>query len=479
MHKGRQVSFFLRGFIFIALFISGCQARPGPLQSSFIDTAPPPPVTSTTDNSIIPTVTPISTPTVILTEPAETSTPEKATAAPASSLLDFFVKPLYPGQAVTLTRIIMLDASNGWADEIGYHLLRTSDGGVTWQDVTPARGWGPESQIFALDAQTAWAAPSDEWESLCKLQCPQHQQVFPSSAIVYQTEDGGRTWQPSQPFSLALGDLPAPGYFAPSAMQFIDRQHGWLMAVVNHASMRDYLELVRTSDGGKTWERVYDSETSNATNQPWVCKFGGMAWADAQTGWMGNSCIDTTSGPPSNLALTLNLLKTSDGGRNWKPIPLPAPSGLATGDPQKDIGCGVLGLVKINPSGTLGTPVSCRVYESASSDYTTYNFYYLSSDSGQSWHSFSVPGAILEVDFVSDRLGWRLTSPRLDGPAAISQTTDGGLTWTQVKRVDWQGSLFFLNETQGWAIVHLDSATAFLHTEDGGKTWIELNPYLK
>jgi len=71
------------------------------------------------------------------------------------------------------------------------------------------------------------------------------------TATVVSTTDGGATFRRTTPFY---------GY-APEAVSFVDRRHGWLLTGAHVASAAPaHLELVwRTSDGGRTWKLIYRS----------------------------------------------------------------------------------------------------------------------------------------------------------------------------------------------------------------------------
>jgi len=115
--------------------------------------------------------------------------------------------------------------------------------------------------------------------------------------------------------------------------------------------------------------------------------------------------------------------------------------------------------------------MDCALYDKASG-HTPYRFYYLSVDGGQIWRSWRMTGA---VDFVNIDLGWRLATDPVAG-YELEQSRDGGLTWTVVKRVAWEGQLDFVSQQAGWVLARLDDASALLRTADGGVTWTEIKP---
>jgi len=83
---------------------------------------------------------------------------------------------------VAITYIKMIDLMTGRAEgEVGTdgetHILRTSDGGATWRDVSPVLVDRFGQDAFFLDALLAWVWNADLGES-------------------WRTLDGGQSWTP-------------------------------------------------------------------------------------------------------------------------------------------------------------------------------------------------------------------------------------------------------------------------------------------
>src|SRR3972149_5431074 len=124
-----------------------------------------------------------------------------------------------------ITSVNMLDTNRGWAlggpkGEEGLHVLRTEDGGHSWQDVTPPEVLPPpdpeypwpwfEATAFFLDTEHAWAAF--------------HLADGGMPGTVWRTVDGGRTWDRGWGM---VGNVAAHNSTY-SVLHFVDPQHGWL-----------------------------------------------------------------------------------------------------------------------------------------------------------------------------------------------------------------------------------------------------------
>jgi hypothetical protein len=88
----------------------------------------------------------------------------------------------------SVTSVHMFDATTGWATGID-RLLRTTDGGLHWQDVTPPGSGSQGVAAFPLSADDAWVVRAlvDGGSGA-------------SRSTVSHTADGGRTWRsPGRP----------------------------------------------------------------------------------------------------------------------------------------------------------------------------------------------------------------------------------------------------------------------------------------
>jgi photosystem II stability/assembly factor-like uncharacterized protein len=135
-----------------------------------------------------------------------------------------------PGPADrTFTYVSFLDAERGW---VGYsaEVFSTLDGGTTWGKLTLPDG---VTQVAAIDRTSA-----DEGF------------LLDGAGLLHRTADGGKTWTAQDPMLgknvLINAELPN------TAMRFPDSRHGVIVTGLTDDGGK--VHLLRTSDGGRTWE---------------------------------------------------------------------------------------------------------------------------------------------------------------------------------------------------------------------------------
>lgn len=173
--------------------------------------------------------------------------------------------------------------------------------------VTPSLGWAlvaqplPNEGVFwvyrTTDAARHW---SRQLESVARDQIPtfrffdaRNGVVLTSGSTALRTRDGGITWQP-----VAM---------PPSAIEvtFADPAHAW--ALLAPGSPGGDNGLAVTSDGGITWTKAV-WPAGGFTSGKGLADF---QFRGAGEGWVSTSGSDAA------------LLRTEDGGRTWEWIPVP------------------------------------------------------------------------------------------------------------------------------------------------------------
>jgi photosystem II stability/assembly factor-like uncharacterized protein len=221
-----------------------------------------------------------------------------------------------------------------WASGSGSTILRTADGGASWQRLEPPSadrldfrdidavgeraayvlsiGTGPASRIFkTTDAGATWTHqfanqdPQAFFDAMAFWDADHGIAVSDSvdgRFVIITTEDGGRTWVP-----VPANRLPAAqeneGFFAASGTNvavFGDR-HAW---IGTGAAAR--ARVLRTADRGRTWQIA---DTPIAAGR--TAGIYSIAFRDAAHGVVAGGDYAKESEARDNLALT------TDGGATW------------------------------------------------------------------------------------------------------------------------------------------------------------------
>lgn len=176
-----------------------------------------------------------------------------------------------------------------WASGANGTIVRTADGGRTWQKLAVA---GAESLDFrdidAVSERTAYALSIGSG----------------TASRIYKTTDAGATW------SLQFTNSDEKAFF--DAMAFWDAERGLAFS----DSVDGKFVILSTSDGGRTWSRVPQNALPAAVDGE-----GAFAASGTNVAVLGKSdvWIGTTVG---------RVLHSADSGRTWSI----ASSGVATGD---------------------------------------------------------------------------------------------------------------------------------------------------
>jgi photosystem II stability/assembly factor-like uncharacterized protein len=357
---------------------------------------------------------------------------------------------LAPGEEITISAIHMSDADRGWAigglGEYGDHVLRTSDGGLTWLDVTPPEpAPGPEDEEkmaagFFIDETTGWVV----YHSV-----PRESELGSTVLGIWYTFDAGSSWHWSGPFTVDF----VGSAFNPPHLDFSTPQTGWIMARLGGVGMHKYpVYLFVTKDGGAHWTRLVDPYESIYLQS---CQKTGMSFAFEQTGWV------TIASCPIEGA---EVVVTGDGGATWEAVALPAP------EEQPDL-FGSAGCETHFPtlfSSTHGAlAMSCLRWEN--DERVEDHYVYITEDAGETWQTHRYPGGTLL--FIDADIAYALSTD-------IYRTQDGGETWTKVKSVSWEGQFSFVSQQLGWAVARSDTEIALVKTENGGQSWSIIEPVI-
>lgn len=363
------------------------------------------------------------------------------------------------GSAVQLRELFMVAASSGWAlgqveGDPAEQVLFTADGGASWEVRTPPETPpSGESLEQTIPAAATFTSAERGWISYL-LPAP-----IPAGAtpVVWRTEDGGESWEASAP--LDLGGMPYE-HFVPSGLGFLDDGFGWLLAHLGAGMSHDYIAVYTTADGGGTWQRVTDPESSPDIQ---ACNKSGLLFTSSSDGWLSGDC--------PGLMPQLFLYRTADGGATWSPVLLPLAEGqTASGPEQLGDSCGVRQMVQVE--GTLLLALHCFDFEA-----NTGQPYLYRSEDGDSWTAAALPAANGLFDFTSPLEGWYLGEGEESG-AALFYTDDGGQTWAQQPAPDRPGQIAFVDAQHGWVLsgVGVGDAAGLWRLSEDGAGWQQLHP---
>jgi photosystem II stability/assembly factor-like uncharacterized protein len=347
---------------------------------------------------------------------------QSSTGNPGSSQ-----KPI--GGAGALLTLHMIDTVTGWA--LSEHaVLRTTDGGIHWKNVSPPNATLTRNSIAAFS--TAFIV----WIAIPRAQA--------TSTQVLHTINSGKTWQQST-LQAAF----------PKQITFSDAQHGWLLAGWRQTGgAAEAVNVFRTTDGGKSWTKVADALFADATppgHLPYGGQKSGIHFLDASTGWVtGTVLVPGLSW----------LYITHDGGLSWHQQTLLKPPGIPTAQ------------FTINSPTFFSTTdgILPVIFSDFTTDSRIATDIYVTHDGGQTWQSTALlPGGPGVFDFVDMQHGWAS-----DG-SVLYMTSDGGNHWIKLSPNEIFKNislLDFVSSTIGWAISSTNSMpSSLLKTTDGGRTW--------
>lgn len=352
---------------------------------------------------------------------------------------------------VTLYAVTFLNATTGIAVGDNGTIVRTTNGGATWQQVFS----DPDSadtlyDVSFANATTGWAVGS--------------------SSTVLRTTDGGQTWTPQ-----TIPDNQKPFPFSPGLNTLLS-VHAIDSSRVCAVGAGGWVLL--TGNGGATWTRK-----NNGSGAPKL-NLNALFFANDTVGWAIGAQV---------------LLKTTDGGNTWTQMPAAAGSltlfGLAglAGNTERLWTVGQNGIALYSTNGgtswlrpgesagamwvTTGSTINALWFVGATHGWAVGegSAFIRTVDAGRSWRAMVAPpgGKLEDVHFVDANNGWTVGAA-----GRLMRTTNGGQTWTSVL---WPGlevgeggtvpGLFgvrFFDIQTGWVV---GNNTTILKTTDGGETW--------
>ncbi len=402
------------------------------------------------------------------------------TAILALNLGDRFVLAQPGGEWRWLLQLHMFDAQTGWAvsaeggggawsrGAVG-SVVRTTDGGLHWKDVTPP---APSGQKFPLGAPDINALTRLSGWGWGRLVPSAWDGIADGSSVIFRTFDGGQTWK-TEPVSI-------DGWIL--VMDFINARDGWIVSgkpsQTPPSSPERFWGVHQSADSGKTWTNLGSFRFPDYPNN--------LFFLNATTGWITGSTFDK-----AHRRGTAYLFVTRDGGRTWQQQSLPLPPDLTiSGDHFGALFAGGAGDEKAYaPKILTALDVMIPVRYDTSNDAGV--LFYVTHDGGATW-AYTTPihlpsvscyqsGGPLCPNYLSSSFadvdhGWVM-----DTNSTLYVTKDGGRQWTKIQpRLpidDPLGAIAFTSPQVGWATGQLLNKPVLLKTLDGGRTWTSV-PYV-
>jgi photosystem II stability/assembly factor-like uncharacterized protein len=327
-----------------------------------------------------------------------------------------------------INKLYMNDSYHGWAVGNSY-VLKTSDGGATWYNVTTPAVSRVVS-VFFQNANKGWVMAT--------------LQEDPNKAVLFRTTNGGSTWT-------SYSNIP----FTQGYIQFLDDNNGFVMAGLPTGMQKHPIELYQTTNGGATWTLKYATDPYAPSNTPpFSGHKSGMVFRNATTGWIGGD---------SPLAGSVYIYRTDNGGVTWAQQPLSVPAGYETG------------YVVTTAPVFFGTYDAVLPVWMGAAVGERDLYLYVTHDGGTTWaRSYSFAQHSFDIDIVSarDAFSW-------DAAGFFRLTHDSGASWTQVTpNINFGeniSDLDFVSTTTGWVLNRdLNGNTALYRTTNGGFTWTTL-----
>lgn len=303
-------------------------------------------------------------------------------------------QPQTSGVTVRLRGVSAVSSTVGWASGAGGTVLRTTDGGTTWQrlavpgagaldfrdvDATDARtahvlsiGSGAASRIYQTsDAGATWTErfantdPQAFFDAMTFADADHGVAVSDSvdgRFVILLTTNGGRTWTPVPAASLPPA-LSGEGAFAASGtnVAMSGPQHLWFATTKSR--------VVRSTDGGRSWTA---HQTPIATGE--ATGIFSVAFRDTRHGVVvgGNYSQERTTGA--------NAAFTSDGGVTWSLVPAPGVGGFRSAVAWLP---SMRAWLTVGPAGSDGANEAASVWSPAGGD--GYDAVSIHAASGTGW----------------------------------------------------------------------------------------------
>jgi photosystem II stability/assembly factor-like uncharacterized protein len=275
------------------------------------------------------------------------------------------------GISATSDRVVWASGANGT-------VIRTTDGGATWQPLTvPGSEKLDFRDIDAIDDNTAFVLSIGPGEQ----------------SRIYKTADAGATWTEQ------FVNRDPEAFF--DAMDFWDANRG----IAISDSVKGQFVVLATSDGGNTWTRVPPAALPPALPNEGAFAASGTNVATVAPNhvWIG-----TGAGREAR------VLRSSDRGRTWQVAPTPLAAGPSAG---------IFSIAFSSPRTGIIVGGEYKVESGALNDANAA----LTTDGGATWTPVNGLSGFRSVVAYLSADGRSVIAV---GPSGTDVSDDGGKTWT-------------------------------------------------
>jgi photosystem II stability/assembly factor-like uncharacterized protein len=227
--------------------------------------------------------------------------------------------PQPTGFSGDLVAVFFTSPDKGWIAGDGGFLAQTADGGRTWSKY-PLNTSEDINEIYFRNDDNGYLVAGRK---------------------MFITRDGGRTWQETKIYR--AGEFSGTPEFL--SIRFSDKKHGYaigsILKVVRGEEIVVDSLVMRTEDGGDTWQRISVPAKSelfhldfNGNSHGWIVGDGGVILASTDDGRTWAKQTSTTTMPLYNVDFrddndgyivgkSGTILRTSNGGATWERVTTP------------------------------------------------------------------------------------------------------------------------------------------------------------
>lgn len=319
----------------------------------------------------------------------------------------------------------------------GGGLWKTTDGGVTWQNVT-------DDQITSSSVGAVAVAPSNpDIVYIGTGESEIRGNIAPGDGV-YKSTDAGKTWthiglENTQNISKIRVNPTNPDIV-------------FVAAFGHHSAANEDRGIFRTTDGGKTWQKVlYRDPKTGGIEVVFDPNNSNVLYAALWEAFR-NTYMMSSGGPGSG------LFKTTDGGDHWTEI------SRNPGLPK-----GVLGKIGVDVSRADSNRLFAQI---EAEDGGTF----MSDDAGATWTKVSENRDVRQRAFYYTRV---FADPKdkntfYEPNVGFMKTTDAGKTWTQLRPPHGDTHDMWIDPTNPKRFILSNDGGATV-TTNGGQTWTALD----